>query len=50
MTVEVDDGLVRLSGTVPQPGLLPVIVHLCQSVDGVVDVDNGLTCAVADQS
>ncbi|MFD8288468.1 CBS domain-containing protein [Streptomyces lavendulae] len=47
VTVEVDDGLVTLSGTVPQPGLLPVVVRLCQSVDGVVSVDNRLTCAVA---
>ncbi|MEU3467337.1 CBS domain-containing protein [Streptomyces sp. NPDC006687] len=50
ITVEVDDGLVTLSGTVPQPGLLPVVVRLCQSVDGVVDVDNRLTCAEAEQS
>ncbi|MCX5129343.1 CBS domain-containing protein [Streptomyces sp. NBC_00347] len=50
ITVEVDDGLVTLSGTVPQSGLLPVVVRLCQSVDGVVDVDNRLTCAEAEQS
>ncbi|MCX4776200.1 CBS domain-containing protein [Streptomyces sp. NBC_01264] len=50
ITVEVDDGLVTLSGTVPQPGLLPVVVRLCQSVDGVVDVDNRLTCAEVEQS
>ncbi|MEU3403614.1 CBS domain-containing protein [Streptomyces sp. NPDC006670] len=50
ITVEVDDGLVTLSGTVPQPGLLPVVVRLCQSVDGVVDVDSRLTCAEAEQS
>ncbi|MEW2412856.1 CBS domain-containing protein [Streptomyces sp. NPDC046866] len=47
ITVEVDDGLVTLSGTVSRPELLPVIVRLCQSVDGVVDVDNRLTCAAA---
>ncbi|MGW3323718.1 CBS domain-containing protein [Streptomyces virginiae] len=50
ITVGVDDGLVTLSGTVPQPGLLPVVVRLCQSVDGVVDVDNRLTCAEAERS
>ena len=50
ITVEVDDGLVTLSGTMPQPGLLPVVVRLCQSVDGVVDVDNRLTCAEAEPS
>ncbi|WP_406186727.1 CBS domain-containing protein [Streptomyces sp. NBC_01006] len=43
ITVEVEDGMVTLSGTLPQPGVLPVIVRLCQSVDGVVDVDNRLT-------
>ncbi|MFE2245332.1 CBS domain-containing protein [Streptomyces lavendulae] len=50
VTVEVDDGLVRLSGTVPQPGLLPVVVRLCQSVDGVVGVDSRLTCAPAERA
>ncbi|MCX4524397.1 MULTISPECIES: CBS domain-containing protein [unclassified Streptomyces] len=49
ITVEVDDGLVTLSGTVPQPGLLPVVVRLCQSVDGVVDVDNRLTSTEAER-
>ncbi|MFE2547384.1 CBS domain-containing protein [Streptomyces sp. NPDC059355] len=50
VTVEVDDGLVTLSGTVPQPALLPVVVRLCRSVDGVVDVDSRLTCAAAEPS
>ncbi|MFE1896979.1 CBS domain-containing protein [Streptomyces yangpuensis] len=45
VTVDVDEGLVTLSGTVPQPGLLPLVVRLCQSTDGVVDVDSRLTCA-----
>ncbi|MFJ3921776.1 CBS domain-containing protein [Streptomyces sp. NPDC090022] len=45
ITVDVEDGSVTLSGTVPRPELLPVVVRLCQSVDGVVDVDNRLTCA-----
>ncbi|MEV7612757.1 CBS domain-containing protein [Streptomyces sp. NPDC089799] len=43
ITVEVDDGVVTLSGTVPRPELLPVIIRLCQSVDGVVHVDSRLT-------
>lgn len=47
ITVGVDDGLVTLSGTVSGPELLPVLVRLCQSVDGVVDVDNRLTCVPA---
>ncbi|NXY93013.1 CBS domain-containing protein [Streptomyces sp. BR123] len=47
ITVDVDDGQVTLSGTVPRPEVLPVVVRLCQSVDGVVDVDNRLTCVPA---
>ncbi|CAL9337300.1 Inosine-5'-monophosphate dehydrogenase [Streptomyces sp. enrichment culture] len=42
VTVDVDDGVVVLSGTVPRAELLPVVERLCQSVDGVVDVDNRL--------
>ncbi|PWK65195.1 CBS domain protein [Streptomyces sp. CG 926] len=42
ITVEVSDGLVTLSGTVPRHASLPMIMRLCQSVDGVVDVDNRL--------
>ncbi|MCX4530580.1 CBS domain-containing protein [Streptomyces sp. NBC_00841] len=38
LTVEVADGLVTLSGTVPRRSLVPVILRMCQSVDGVVDV------------
>jgi CBS-domain-containing membrane protein len=38
LTVEVADGLVTLSGTVPRSSLVPVILRMCQSVDGVVDV------------
>lgn len=37
-TVDVADGLVTLSGTVPRSSLVPVILRMCQSVDGVVDV------------
>ncbi|AQT76972.1 CBS domain-containing protein [Streptomyces sp. fd1-xmd] len=47
VTVDVEDGLVTLSGTVHRAELLPVIVRLCQSVDGVVDVDNRLTSVPA---
>ncbi|MFJ8165803.1 CBS domain-containing protein [Streptomyces sp. NPDC096136] len=43
ITVAVDDGRVTLSGTVSRPELLPAVVRLCQSVDGVVDVDSRLT-------
>ncbi|MFK0237816.1 CBS domain-containing protein [Streptomyces vinaceus] len=45
ITVDVDDGTVTLSGTVPRTELLPIIVRLCQSVDGVVAVDSRLACA-----
>ncbi|MER6216137.1 CBS domain-containing protein [Streptomyces sp. NPDC001272] len=45
ITVDVDDGTVTLSGTVPHAELLPIIVRLCQSVDGVVTVDSRLSCA-----
>lgn len=38
VTVEVDDGKVTLSGTVARRSLVPVVVRLCESVDGVVDV------------
>ncbi|MFF1492038.1 BON domain-containing protein [Streptomyces sp. NPDC058304] len=50
ITVDVEDGMVTLSGTLPQPGLLPVVVRLCQSVDGVVDVDSRLTWTETKQS
>ncbi|WP_327365569.1 CBS domain-containing protein [Streptomyces sp. NBC_01217] len=38
LTVEVADGLVTLSGTVGRRSLVPVVLCLCRSVDGVVDV------------
>ncbi|MDX3536957.1 CBS domain-containing protein [Streptomyces sp. MB09-01] len=50
ITVDVDDGLVTLSGHLSRAELLPVVVRLCQSVDGVVDVKNRLTCAEAGQT
>ncbi|MFD6968948.1 hypothetical protein [Streptomyces sp. NPDC059979] len=39
-----------LSGCLPRPELLPVVVRLPQSVDGVVDVKSRLTCAEAGQA
>ncbi|MEU2508981.1 CBS domain-containing protein [Streptomyces sp. NPDC007863] len=38
IAVEVEDGRVTLSGTVRRPGLVPVLLRLCNSVDGVVGV------------
>ncbi|MFF1272129.1 CBS domain-containing protein [Streptomyces marokkonensis] len=42
VTVQVTDGRVTLSGTVPQESLIPLAVRLSESVDGVVDVTNHL--------
>ncbi|WP_327315795.1 CBS domain-containing protein [Streptomyces sp. NBC_01235] len=42
VTVQVSDGRVTLSGTVPQESLIPVAVRLSESVDGVVDVTSHL--------
>jgi CBS-domain-containing membrane protein len=42
LTVEVADGLVTLSGTVNRHSLVPLVLRLCRSVDGVVDVINRL--------
>lgn len=39
VAVEVRDGVVTLRGHVPAPRLVPVVVGLCQGVDGVVAVD-----------
>ncbi|MFI0789898.1 CBS domain-containing protein [Streptomyces lydicus] len=44
-TVQVTDGRVTLSGTVPQESLIPLAVRLAESVDGVVDVTNHLRAA-----
>ncbi|MFF5338480.1 CBS domain-containing protein [Streptomyces sp. NPDC013181] len=38
VSVEVEDGRVTLSGTPRRPGLVPVLLMLCNSVDGVVAV------------
>lgn len=40
--VEVTDGRVSLHGTVESSGLVPVVVRLCEGVDGVVDVTEQL--------
>ncbi|MFE9773474.1 CBS domain-containing protein [Streptomyces sp. NPDC005931] len=48
VAVEVRDGVVILRGHVPGPGLLPVVVGLCQGVDGVVAVEARLAPAPAD--
>ncbi len=46
--VEVNHGQVRLSGSVRRASLVPVLVQLCQSVDGVVSVDHHLAAEVDD--
>ncbi|MFB7462316.1 CBS domain-containing protein [Streptomyces sp. NPDC056224] len=50
LTVEVTDGVVTLSGTVRRHSLVPIVVRLCQSVDGVVDVINRLNYEHDDMS
>ncbi|MEU1697154.1 CBS domain-containing protein [Streptomyces hirsutus] len=47
VAVEVRDGVVTLRGHVPEPRLVPVVVGLCQGVDGVVAVDAHLAAARA---
>lgn len=44
LNVEVSEGLVTLSGTVQGQDTVPVLLRLCRSVDGVVDVISHLTC------
>ncbi|MBO3680470.1 CBS domain-containing protein [Streptomyces sp. NEAU-YJ-81] len=45
VAVEVRDGDITLRGHVPEPRLIPVVVGLCQGVDGVVTVDAHLAAA-----
>jgi CBS domain-containing protein len=45
VTVQVDEGRVTLSGTLERRSLVRVVVRLCQSVDGVVDVVDRLSFA-----
>ncbi|MFE6051311.1 CBS domain-containing protein [Kitasatospora sp. NPDC056446] len=40
--VEVNQGRVVLSGTVPEPYLVPIVLNLCRSVDGVISVTDRL--------
>ncbi|MFF2745829.1 CBS domain-containing protein [Kitasatospora sp. NPDC058048] len=40
--VEVNQGRVVLSGTVPEQHLVPIVLNLCRSVDGVVSVTDRL--------
>ncbi|GGW49668.1 CBS domain-containing protein [Streptomyces xantholiticus] len=47
VAVEVRDGAVTLRGHVPEPRLVPVVVGLCQGVDGVVAVYAHLAVAQA---
>ncbi|MEU6576788.1 CBS domain-containing protein [Streptomyces sp. NPDC046805] len=42
LTVDVTDGKVTLSGRVRRRSLVPVVVRLCEGVDGVVDVTGHL--------
>ncbi|MGW3077995.1 MULTISPECIES: CBS domain-containing protein [unclassified Kitasatospora] len=45
--VEVNQGRVVLSGTVPEPHLVPIVLNLCRSVDGVVSVTDRLAAGGA---
>ncbi|MGW6143429.1 CBS domain-containing protein [Streptomyces sp. NPDC055140] len=42
LSVEVNDGVVTLSGTVERRMFIPIVMRLCHSVDGVVEVINRL--------
>lgn len=42
VVVEVIDGRVSLRGTVERRGLIPVVLRLCEAVDGVVEVTETL--------
>lgn len=48
VTVRVVDGRVSLTGTVEHTSLVPVVIRLCQGVDGVVDVSAELHHRVDD--
>ncbi len=45
VAVEVRDGVVTLRGHLPEPRLVPVVVALCQGVDGVAAVNAHLAAA-----
>jgi CBS domain-containing protein len=46
--VEVVDGVVTLRGELERRSLLPILLRLCHSVDGVVAVHDHLRCVVDD--
>jgi CBS-domain-containing membrane protein len=48
VTIEVRDGVVTLHGQLERRSMVPLAVHLAQSVDGVVAVANQLTFALDD--
>ncbi|RRR85887.1 CBS domain-containing protein [Streptomyces sp. RP5T] len=48
VTAQVIDGRVALKGTVERKSLVPVLIRLCQGVDGVVDVSAELRHRVDD--
>ncbi|MBO0914591.1 CBS domain-containing protein [Streptomyces laculatispora] len=48
LTVDVADGVVTLSGGVTRHSLVPVVLRLCRSVDGVVEVIDRLECEKTD--
>ncbi|MFJ8112009.1 CBS domain-containing protein [Streptomyces sp. NPDC096132] len=50
ITVRVVDGRVSLKGTVERKSLIPVVVRLCQGVDGVVGVSAELRHRIDDTS
>ncbi|MFB6839620.1 CBS domain-containing protein [Streptomyces sp. NPDC056361] len=46
--IEVDEGIVTLSGTLERRGLGPILMRLCETVDGVVEVVDRLGYEDAD--
>jgi hypothetical protein len=48
VTVQVDDGVVTLTGQLERWSLIPIIVGLVHGLDGVVDVADQLTFEVDD--
>ncbi|WP_228975738.1 CBS domain-containing protein [Streptomyces sp. DH12] len=42
VTIDVNDGTVTLSGVLEHRSLVPILVRLCETVDGVVAVDDRL--------
>ncbi|MFB7589053.1 CBS domain-containing protein [Streptomyces sp. NPDC056169] len=46
--IDVDEGVVTLSGTLADPDVAPILVRLCETVDGVVEVADRLVYGDAD--